>query len=139
MRSIILYTSKTGAAQECASILTTEIGDCAICDLAEITPDLDKYDLVVIGSGVRASRFYKPVRTFIEKNKDLLQTKKLAFFICNAAPVTLREIISKNIPQELQEHAVCIKSLGGKPPFKAKATGWLLNDNLHEFVKALLS
>lgn len=54
------------------------------------TPELEKYefdesqyDCVIFGSPVWASQFTPPIRTFIKENKEKLNGKKVAVFICS--------------------------------------------------------
>ena len=45
------------------------------------------YDLVILGSPVWAGTFAPPLRTFIEKHRDELLSKRLAvFFCCSGGP-----------------------------------------------------
>lgn len=44
--------------------------------------DSDKYDCIIFGTPVWASSFTPPIRTFIKENKEKLNGKKLAAFIC---------------------------------------------------------
>lgn len=44
--------------------------------------DSDKYDCIIFGTPVWASSFTPPIRTFIKENKEKLNDKKLAVYIC---------------------------------------------------------
>lgn len=44
--------------------------------------DSDKYDCIIFGTPVWASSFTPPIRTFIKENKEKLNGKKIAVFIC---------------------------------------------------------
>ena len=44
--------------------------------------DSENYDCVVFGTPVWASTFTPPIRTFIKENKDKLNGKKIAVFVC---------------------------------------------------------
>ena len=41
-----------------------------------------KYDYIIFGTPVWASSFVPPIRTFIKENKDKLNNKKIAVFVC---------------------------------------------------------
>lgn len=43
--------------------------------------ELDSYELVIIGSGIRADKWTKEVTAFMEKNAPSLRTKKTALFV----------------------------------------------------------
>ena len=51
-------------------------------ELEEYQFDYNKYDKIIIGTPVWASTFAPPIRTFINDNKDELQKKSIAVFIC---------------------------------------------------------
>ncbi|MBU4032674.1 MAG: hypothetical protein KKH41_09375 [Candidatus Thermoplasmatota archaeon] len=47
-------------------------------------PNLDRYDAVIIGSGVRIGRWYGPAKKFL-KRKELAQKKIALFVACGTA------------------------------------------------------
>ena len=138
MRTLILYSTKSGASRECAELLATKIADCSICDIAKNTPDIGGYDTLIVGSGVRMGKLYKPAKNFIDKNIDMLLSKNTAFYLCNSYSDTLQKVIENNIPKKLIDTAICIKSFGGKPPFTSpKNQDWILMDNINALVQAV--
>ena len=50
--------------------------------LEEYEFDSDKYDCIIFGTPVWASSFTPPIRTFIKENKEKINGKKIAVFIC---------------------------------------------------------
>lgn len=44
--------------------------------------DGEKYDFIIFGTPVWASSFAPPIRTFIKENKEKLDGKKFAVFLC---------------------------------------------------------
>lgn len=138
MRTLILYASKSGASRECAELLWARLADCSICDITKDLPDIEPYDTVIIGSGIRMGKLYRPVRAFIRKNMNLLLSKNTAFYLCNAYPDSVQKAIETNIPQQLRDQAACIDSLGGKPPFTSpKNQDWVRLDRVASFVKTI--
>jgi len=138
MRTLILYSTKSGASRECAELLATKIADCSICDIAKNTPDIGGYDTLIVGSGVRMGKLYKPAKNFIDKNIGMLLSKNTAFYLCNSYSDTLQKVIENNIPKKLIDTAICIKSFGGKPPFTSpKNQDWILMDNINALVQAV--
>lgn len=138
MRTLILYSTKSGASRECAELLAEKITDCSICDIAKQTPDIESFDTLIVGSGVRMGKFYKPTKKFIEKNMDILLSKNTAFYLCNSYPDTLQKAIENNIPKKLIDNAICIKSFGGKPPFKKPDNqNWILMDSVNSLAQAV--
>ncbi|MCL2606989.1 MAG: hypothetical protein FWD92_00290 [Methanomassiliicoccaceae archaeon] len=138
MRVLIAYSTKGGAARECAEILSAEIGDCTVCDLNDKTPNVADYDMVIMGSGIRMGGAYKPFKKFIEKNSSALMSKKIAFFICNKQTGKYRTFVDKNIPDELRNAAICIDTFGGKPPFgKVTDQSWMLKQEIEAFARII--
>jgi len=138
MRALILYSTKSGASRECAELLATKIMDCSICDISKSTPDIESFDTLIVGSGVRMGKIYKPAKKFINKNIDVLLSKNIAFYLCKSNPDTLQKAIDDNIPKKLIDGAICIKSLGGKPPFTSpKNQDWILMDNVNALVQVV--
>ncbi len=138
MKTIIVYATKSGASRDCAEILSALIKDCSLCDLSMQVPDIGSYDMVIIGSGVRMGKIYKPMRSFIENNTQALLMKKTAVFLCNAYPDTFQKVVEKNIPQDLIDRAIYIESLGGIPPFASpKNEDWILSEHVDRLVQAV--
>ena len=138
MRTLILYSTKSGASRECAELLATKIEDCSVCDIRKSTPDIESYDTLIVGSGVRMGKIYKPTKNFIDKNTDILLSKNTAFYLCNSYSDTLQKVIENNIPKKLVDTAICIKSFGGKPPFTSpKNQDWVLVDNINALAQAV--
>ena len=46
--------------------------------------DADKYDLVIIGSPIWASRVAPPIASFVAAHRDALAEKRVAFFACSS-------------------------------------------------------
>jgi len=108
MKTIVIYSSKSGAARECAELLAEKMKDCAVCDLAKETPDIDAAETIIIGSGVRMGTIYRPVRKFIKENLENILSKRTAIYLCNAEPGTYEKTVEKNIPAQLVTNALCI-------------------------------
>jgi menaquinone-dependent protoporphyrinogen oxidase len=139
MRTLIAYSTKSGASRECAESLASEIEGCKICDLKETTPDITEFDIVILGSGIRFGGAYKPFKKFLKENADALLKKKIAFFVSNVVTENFQKIIEKNIPEELRSAAFCIRTFGGRAPIgKAKNDpNWMLKDEVDAFVRAV--
>ncbi len=138
MKTIIVYATKSGATLECAELLMSKLPDSKIVSVKEKIINILDYDTIVIGSGVRMGKIYKPIRKFIEKNLDVLIEKKTALFICNGDPLSVEPTINKCIPRELIDSTICIKSFGGKMPFrKTNNQDWMNKENINDFVNAI--
>jgi menaquinone-dependent protoporphyrinogen oxidase len=138
MKTLILYATKSGAARECAELLAERVKGSVALPLSMQLPKIADYDTIIVGSGVRIGKMYKPARALMVKQLDILLTKRIAIFLCNAYPATQQTVIDKNIPQPLIEHAVCIESLGGKPPFKNPDNqDWVRWENMSALLQSL--
>lgn len=139
MKSLILYTTKSGATKECAELLANRL-NCSAYDITKGIPciKLSAFDTLILGTGVRMGKIYKPIKNFMQENMDLLFEKRTAIFFCNAYEDTFQKTVSTNLSPELVKHAVCIKSFGGKPPFtKPDNTDWMNQDNINAFIGSL--
>ena len=139
MNTLILYATKSGASDRCAHILADRLGGCTVCSLSAPLPDITHYDRVIIGSGVRVGKLYKPARQFLTTQQDILLGREFAFFLCNALPNEFEKTVAQNIPQALRDTAVTIRSFGGKMPFwkKDERADWLLTGEVALFVEEL--
>lgn len=84
MKSLILYTSSHGTTEKAALLLKENLkGGADVINLKK-NPRLDisGYDLIVIGSSVHIGNIPKRMKDFIEKNLDVLKSKKLGLFLC---------------------------------------------------------
>ncbi len=80
-KAIIYATGMTKHTKEVAEYMARQIG-ADIFNLKQITKiNLTDFDTVVFGTGVHAGKPYKPVKEFLEANRDALAGKKLYLFI----------------------------------------------------------
>lgn len=119
MSVLVIYATKTGATKQCVNVLAEELPNCTVCDIQAEKPDIENFDYIILGAGVRDGKIYKPIRDFIKKNHQVLLQKRLGYFICNEKPKETEEIIEQNIPADLKEAAVCIESFGGYKAYAA--------------------
>lgn len=128
--------TKSEATKECAELLASRLGYPAY-DITQINTkaELSAYDTIILGTGVRMGKIYKPAKDFIRKNMDVLLEKKTAVFLCNAYADTFQKAMESNLPQELTEHAVTVKSFGGKPPFtNPVSSDWMNLNHMNDFI-----
>jgi menaquinone-dependent protoporphyrinogen oxidase len=48
MKTLIAYATKTGTTEKCAKMLAEKLGSADLFNLSNGTPDLSKYDMVII-------------------------------------------------------------------------------------------
>lgn len=76
MKKLIVYSSKTGTTEKCAGILGQNLIDATIINLATIqNEDINKYDLIIIGSPIRMGMIDKKVKEFLSKNLIFYEIK----------------------------------------------------------------
>lgn len=137
MKIAVIYVSKTGSTQLCAEYITSRLKDCSSFNLEKENPNLLDYDVILIGSGIRMGKLYKPIVQILKNNVSLLLEKKIGLFICNFYPETFEKSITKNIPKELLDN-IEIVACGGVPPFnKPVNTDWLKYDIVESFLKRM--
>lgn len=135
MSTLILYSTKSGASQKCAGLLANKIADCVVCDIKNSTFKIETFDTIIVGTGVRMGKLYKPVISFIRENTNLLLSKQFALYLCNAYPDTLQKVIEKNVPEALRGNVI---SFGGVPPFsKPTDNTWMNTNVMDELVKRI--
>jgi len=110
MNALVVYGSRWGGtvavAQKIAETLIEE--GCRV-DIVEARQELSNvamYDLIIVGSGIRADKWNKETLSFLEKNMDLLKTKKTALFVsCQMADRPEKEVYEKARYQYLEKTA----------------------------------
>jgi menaquinone-dependent protoporphyrinogen oxidase len=104
-KTLIAYISKSGATQEAASEIAGVLRDkfrleVDLVDLKKTpSPELEQYNNIIIGSGVRIQKLYKEFFNFLERD---LKDKKVAIFISSLEPRS--EAIEKYIKPTLKEY-----------------------------------
>ena len=115
MKKLIGYSSKTGTTEKCAGILGQNLIDATIINLATIqNEDINKYDLIIIGSPIRMGMIDKKVKEFMNKNVEILKNKKVAYFICCGFAENYKKYFEQNISKELLEKAITYDTFGGE-------------------------
>jgi menaquinone-dependent protoporphyrinogen oxidase len=92
MKTLIVYGTRFGAtagtAEEIAKGLREEGFDVRVMNAKkEKIKDISEYELVIVGSGMRITRWTKEPEQFLDKFSDELAKKKLALFVSSAAQI----------------------------------------------------
>lgn len=84
MKTLVIYSSKYGATEKCATILKDKLGEeCTLANIElESHPALDLYDTVVIGSSIYAGKMRSEIISFIKNNEEKLKEKNIGVFLC---------------------------------------------------------
>lgn len=102
MNGVILYQSKYGATKKYAMWLSDETGFPVMETKKAKIEDLQKFDTVILGGGVYASGVAG--LSFVRKNIDALQNKKLIVFCVGASPydeASFNEAVQRNMTGKL--------------------------------------
>ena len=81
---LVTYGSWAGSAEEVAEEIARTMSD-ADCEVdvipADRVVDIEAYDAVVIGSAIHASQMHPSVLAFLDKYRDTLVNKRVAYFL----------------------------------------------------------
>jgi menaquinone-dependent protoporphyrinogen oxidase len=110
MNALILYGTRWGGtapvAEKIGQTLKNHGFTVDVIDARKAPESIMSYDLIVIGSGMRADKWTKETLTFLDKNAQLLKTKKTAFFVsCQMADRIEPEVREKAKNQYLNQIA----------------------------------
>lgn len=87
MRALVAYGSKYGSTKEIAERIGKNLAQSGMTvDLKDIKEDdgarLSDYDMAVVGSGIYAGKWMKPVKKFLENGASDAGKCKVAVFAC---------------------------------------------------------
>ena len=104
MKPIVLYSTKSGNTQKVAEIIASELN----CEALKITKNshcstlnLNDYDLIVIGTGIRGGNPYAEIVTFLEE-MTLKHQKTFALFITWGGAGMTNQIVMNKIKEILE-------------------------------------
>jgi len=119
MKTIILYATKYGAAQEIAGRIADGIKNgaadetCVIQKLEKTFPSLEDFDRVILGSSVYAGSIRKEAKKFLAKNEGILQDKILGLFLSGIGTDEKDTYFKSNFSENLLRKAKAKSFLGG--------------------------
>lgn len=110
MKALVVYGSRWGGtvsiAEKIGAVLTQEGITVDVADAKREIPTIDPYDLIIVGSGIRADKWTKDTISFLEKNAHALRTKQTALFVsCQMADRKEQEVHEKAKTAYLQNTA----------------------------------
>jgi menaquinone-dependent protoporphyrinogen oxidase len=99
---LIAYGSRFGSTEEISSeiskILKEKGIETSMINLREVKSKdwltLEKFDGIIVGSGIRIARWTKQAKQFLKNNRDELRNKKLGLFV-SCADASVPETIGK--------------------------------------------
>lgn len=83
-------------------------------DLVAEAPQVENYDVVIIGSYVRAGRIAKAAAEFIKKNREAILAKPFGLFICCNFSDNALSYFKSNFDETLWQNAASAMHFGGE-------------------------
>lgn len=116
MKTLIVWTGKSGATEEIADRLASAIGgETVTARLGKgKAPDPSEFDRVIAGGAVYAGGVDKKLKTFCEEHMQSLLARPLGLFLCSLKGDDTREKMERSFPALLLEHATVKEWLGGR-------------------------
>lgn len=119
MKILIAYGTKYGCTEKRAKSLAQKLsGQVRLCNLKkEKDIDIVPFDTVIVGSSIYAGQIRKEVKSFCEKYKQQLLTKKLGLFVCQMEVAKSLSTIENAFNRQLVSHAAVKGGFGGEFDF----------------------
>ena len=155
MKTLIIYASKTGTTEKCAKQINTQLEDSKMVNILNQDEDINRYDLIIIGTPIRMGMIDKKIKKLLISNIENLKSKKVAYFICCGFNENWKSYYEQNIPKDLLDTAIIYDTFGGEMDIQ-KQKGFdkfitkmvsknidknkeikILNENIDKFIKAL--
>ena len=114
MKTLIIYASKTGTTEKCAKQINTQLEDSKMVNILNKDEDINRYDLIIIGTPIRIGMIDQKIKKFLLRNIKTLQSKKVAFFICCGFNENWKSYYEQNIPKDLLDTAIIYDTFGGE-------------------------
>lgn len=114
LKTLIIYASKTGTTEKCAKEINKKLKDCTMVNILNQNEDINKYDLIVVGTPIRMGMIDKKIKKFLTSNIETLKAKKVAYFICCGFNENWENYYEQNIPKELLDNAIIYDTFGGE-------------------------
>ncbi len=114
MNILIAYAGSNSTTKMCAQLLAEKLPGAHVLNLSHKKPDLNDFDTIIIGSGIRFNNVNKSVLNFIRDNLDLLMNKNTAIYLCCGFPEKINQYLLHNFPKKLLNKATSIHCFGGR-------------------------
>jgi menaquinone-dependent protoporphyrinogen oxidase len=111
MRVLIAYGSRYGSTEEIASklagFLEEEGVEATVLDVKKNRswPSLEGYDGVIVGSGVKITKWMREPLEFLKRKRDELEGKKLALFVSCMSVLTDPDHAREELLEKVMERA----------------------------------
>lgn len=116
MKVLVLYESKYGSTKDCVEYLKNKL-NFTVKDVdirKEKVPELQEYDLILIGSPIYMGKIQKDVKNFCDKRLEELLEKKIILFISCTTPSQVDDFFKNNFSTELLKNSLGQFNFGGE-------------------------
>jgi len=115
MKTCIIYASKYGYTEEMVNKMIVESNKefdaYNINQSSQI--DLSKYEAVILGSSIYIGQINGKLKKFIQKNMDILLSKKIGLFLSCGSEENFDLQVKSNFGEALLNHSSSVVYLGG--------------------------
>ncbi len=122
MNILIIYMSSHGCTQHVATVLADKLENhlIALHNLKDkMLPHLSKYDAVIIGGSIHAGEIQAKIKSYCERNLDLLLGKKVGLYLCCMEKGEIAKNQFENAyPEKLRKNAISKALMGGEFRFE---------------------
>lgn len=114
MKTLIIYASRYGFTGEAAKEIHKSLdGETDIVNINDASPDVRKYEKVIIGSSIYMGQVNKNIKKWVDNNLTDLLNKRLGLFICCGLPENINTYLEQAFATEFLEKSVVV-CLGGE-------------------------
>lgn len=117
MKTAMIYASKHGCTDKCAHTLANELNNNAALINLDVSTEvnLDEFNTVIIGGSIHAGSMNRKIKKFIDKNIEMLQSKKTGLFICCMEEgEKAQEQFQNAYPESIRNKAIAHGFFGGE-------------------------
>ena len=116
MKILIAYASKTGTAEECVEMLTSELRglDVTVTDLEKESPNVTEFDAVIFGSSIRFGKLRPSAQKFLQEQGSAMEAIPHGLFLCCGFGHDFEEYSEKRFSEALRKSAFAILNFGGR-------------------------
>jgi len=119
MKTLVVYATKYGCTQECASILEEYLqGEVKILTAEKCRYDLMQFDTIIIGGSVYMGTMRKDITKFCKRNEKILLRKKIGLFACCYTPKGTEGYLETLFPHNLLTYAAYATIVGGRMDYE---------------------
>lgn len=117
-KALVGYFTKSGASQQYAEAIAKTLADDGIdvqtYNLAETIPDISSFDTIILGTGVRMFRVYRPWKKIL-KQKQLSEKHVFLFLSSGTAIDEPEKAVEKYLQPLVKKYSLIPKSLVSFP------------------------